>query len=168
MENLWSRNSIWQGLIWYQNPQDIERRTCRYFVMCRGCPLLPDPARALARTENRGEPSQPHPQPQPGCRLDRKQCWYRISYNSSPQVRRKPGNSHRVVISRCVRVDLPFAQVTPRMLQEIFHDKPPRIQDVKLVSHVRLLITEVVGSVKTVGYRSQKQRQFSPRPSTIG
>jgi hypothetical protein len=34
-------------------------------VMCMGCPLLPDPAHALAKTENKGGPSQPHPPPHP-------------------------------------------------------------------------------------------------------
>jgi hypothetical protein len=34
---------------------------CNYFVICRGCPLLPDPARALARTESREDPASPTP-----------------------------------------------------------------------------------------------------------
>ncbi len=57
--------------------------------MCKGCPLIPNPARALARTETRGGPSQPHPQP--ARKSDRKQRWRKISHESSPQVRGKPG-----------------------------------------------------------------------------
>ncbi len=70
--------------------------------MCKGCPLIPNPTRTLARTETRGGPSQPHPQPQPARKSERKQRWRKFPTIPPPRLGENQEKSCRIVLSRCV------------------------------------------------------------------
>jgi hypothetical protein len=50
-----------------KGPGDKELRTKDKWstVICKGCPLTQAPTRVLARTKDKGGPSQPHPQTHP-------------------------------------------------------------------------------------------------------